>query len=174
MIDKRCARNIGKLEELIRSINSIYMLFEAKFDVGAITAAHKNENLISNKMKQIINKIKKDRINKKVTKIIQKIDKDRHNVFKLIREMNNSQINFLIEENHKSIITDENKITTTLDIEWAKIFATSQVVNDGLEPFLENLVISMETPGSPDFSLGNIKRILANKSATSLGNSGTT
>ncbi len=174
VIEKRCEANLGKLMDLMRAINPCPLPFEANFSTAAITAAHKNENLISNKMKQIINRIKKEKINKKVTEIIQKIDIDGHNAFKLIREMDNSQINFLIEDDHKGIITDEIKITETLDREWAKIFATSRGENEDLDPFLENLVIPQKSPDNPDFSIENIKRILSGKSASSPGESETT
>ncbi len=70
VINKRCSIDISKLSEMIKNINPCPLPFTAKFDAEAIAAAHKNENLISNKMKQVINKIKKERINKKIMEII--------------------------------------------------------------------------------------------------------
>ncbi len=97
-----------------------------------------------------------------------------HNAYKLIKELDNSQINFLIEDNHKEIITEKEKITEILDIKWAKIFASSTNDSDLLDPFLDNLVIPQAASNPPDFSVCNIKRILSDKTATSPGISGTT
>ena len=83
------------------------------FDKETIAATHKCENILSNKMRRVLRKLKRERINSKIEEIISKVDKDGHNAYRLIKDLNNPKITYLIRDNHEKIINNHQNSSHT-------------------------------------------------------------
>lgn len=139
------------------------------FSEWSLSIYHAIENRITNKMRAIVRKYNKTKLKTTIDKLIELIDEDGHKLFKLLYKQQTSSITCLFDDDE--VVISPPSINEKLIESWTEVFQQTTPRSPALQEFLKNLpeISDSTPPPSPNFSIQNIKRILANKTPTSPG-----